>query len=95
MPIHTMNENERIKQRNSDFLQVFSGSQGERVLAYLSMFCLKKGSTFINGSPGKSAFNEGARAVILEIDHWLEFDLSTLDETGETDNTEPERNQDE
>ncbi len=83
-------DNERIKQRNSDFLHVFSGPHGERVLAYLSVFCLKKEGTFVNGSPDKSAFNEGARAVILEIDHWLEYDLSTLDETGETDNTEPE-----
>ncbi len=83
-------DNERIKQRNSDFLHVFSGPQGERVLAYLSVFCLKRGSTFTEGSPDKSAFNEGARAVILEIDHWLEYDLSTLDEAGETDNTEPE-----
>lgn len=90
-----MTESERIKQRHSDFVQTFAGPQGERVLAYLSIFCLKKGSTFIEGSPDKSAFNEGARAVILEIDHWLEFDLSTLDETGETDNTEPERNEDE
>ncbi len=85
-----MNESERIKQRNMDFVQTFAGPHGERVLAYLSVFCLKKGSTFISGSPDKSAFNEGARAVILEIDHWLEYDLSTLDETGETDNTEPE-----
>lgn len=90
-----MTEHERIKQRHSDFVQAFSGPQGERVLAYMSVFCLKRGCTFKEGSPDKSAFNEGARAVILEIDHWLEFDLSTLDETGETDNTEPERKQDE
>ncbi len=86
-----MTETEKIKQRNSDFLQTFSGPQGERVLAYLSVFCLKKSGTFVSGSPDKSAFNEGARAVMLEIDYWLEFDLSTLDETGETDNIEPER----
>ncbi|KKL58651.1 hypothetical protein LCGC14_2223240 [marine sediment metagenome] len=86
-----MTESERIKQRKSDFLQTFSGPHGERVLAYLSVFCLKRGSTFIVGSPDKSAFNEGARAVILEIDHWLEYDLSTLEEAGETDNIEPER----
>ncbi len=90
-----MTENEKIKLRNSDFLQIFRSSSGERVLAYLSVFCLKKGSTFIEGSPDKSAFNEGARAVMLEIDHWLELDLSTLDEMGETDNTEPEREQNE
>ncbi len=87
-----MNEKDKIKQRNSDFLQIFNGSpQGERVLAYLSWFCLKKRCTFVDGSPDKSAFNVGARAVILEIDYWLEYDLSTLDEIGETDNTEPER----
>ncbi|KKL76501.1 hypothetical protein LCGC14_2044290 [marine sediment metagenome] len=90
-----MTEAEKIKQRNADFVQTFAGPHGERVLAYLSAFCLKRGSTFIVGSPDKSAFNEGARAVILEIDYWIEYDLSTLDETGETDNTEPERNQDE
>lgn len=89
-----MTEQEKIKQRISDFQFAFSGLRGERVHAYLSVFCLKKGSTFILGSPDKSAFNEGARAVILEIDHWLEYDLSTLDEMGETDNKEPEREQD-
>ena len=72
-------------------MQTFSGPHGERVLAHLSVFCLKKGCTFIQGSPDKSAFNEGARAVILEIDHWMEYDLSTLDEAGETDNIEPEK----
>ena len=87
-----MTENEIIKQRHSDFLQIFGGSpQGVRIYDYLAGFCLKKDCTFVSGSPDKSAFNQGARAVILEIDHWLEYDLSVLDETGETDNTEPER----
>ena len=86
-----MTEKEKSTQRVADFTQAFSGPQGERVLAYLSVYCLKKDGTFVEGSPDKSAFNEGARAVILEIDYWIEFDLSTLDETGETDNTEPER----
>ena len=90
-----MIESEKIKQKHSDFVQVFSGPQGERVLDYLSSFCLKKDCTFVLGSPDKSAFNQGARAVILEIDHWLEYDLSVLDETGETDNTEPEGNENE
>lgn len=86
-----MTESDKIKQKHSDFVQVFSGPQGERVFDYLSSFCLKKDCTFVLGSPDKSAFNQGARAVILEIDHWLEYDLSTLEETSETDNTEPER----
>jgi hypothetical protein len=82
---------EEITQKHSDFVQVFSGPQGERVLDYLSSYCLKKGCTFVLGSPDKSAFNQGARSVILEIDHWIEYDLTTLEGTGETDNTEPER----
>ncbi len=90
-----MTEKQKVTQRVADFTQVFSGPQGERVLGHLSVYCLKKSNTFIEGSPDKSAFNEGARAVILEIDHWMEYDLSTLDEAGETDNIEPERNQNE
>lgn len=86
-----MTEAEIIKQRNSDFLQVFSGSpQGERVYDYLAKFCLKKECTFDRDSARKSDFNAGARAVGLEIDYWLEYDLSTLEEAGETDNIEPE-----
>ena len=92
-----MDEKQKIQQRNSDFLHIFSGSsQGKRIYDYLAEFCLKKECTFDRESARKSDFNAGARAVILEIDYWIEYDLSTLDETGETDNTEPEeRNQDE
>ena len=87
-----MTENDKIKQRNSDFLQVFSGSpQGKRIYDYLAVFCLKKECTFDKDSARKSDFNTGARAVILEIDYWLEYDLSALEKAGETDNTEPER----
>lgn len=87
-----MNEAEEIKQRNNDFLQTFSGGpQGKRTYAFLSEFCLKKECTFDRDSARKSDFNTGARAVILEIDFWMEYDLSTLEETGETENTEPER----
>ena len=89
-----MTEHEEIKQRNSDFLQVFSGSpQGERIYDYLSKFCLKEECTFDKDSARKSDFNMGARAVILEIDHWLKFDLSVLDEAGETDNIERTKNE--
>ena len=89
-----MTEAEKTKQKNSDYLQVFSGSpQGERVYDYLANFCLKKECTFDRDSARKSDFNAGARAVILEIDHWLEYDLSTLEETSETDNTERNQNE--
>ena len=91
-----MTENEKTRQRNNDFLNIFNGSpQGQRIYEYLSKFCLKKECTFDRDSARKSDFNAGARAVILEIDYWIEYDLSTLEETGETDNKEPEREQNE
>lgn len=87
-----MTETDKIRQRNSDFLQIFSNSpQGIRIYEYLSEFCLKKECTFDRSSARKSDFNAGARAVILEIDYWMEYDLSTLEETVETENIEPER----
>ncbi len=94
MPEQT--ESDKIKQRNSDFLQVFSGSpQGKRVYDFLAKGCFKKECTFNKDSARKSDFNAGARSVILEIDNWMEFDLSTLEEAGKTDNIEPEREQNE
>ena len=85
-----LTKSEQVKQRNSDFLQIFSGSpQGKRIYEYPSKFCLKKDCTFDKDSARKSDFNAGARAVILEIDYWLEYDLSLLDETSETLNEEP------
>lgn len=69
---------EIIEQRVVDFQHCFSGPHGERGLTYLSRFCLEKQSTFVEGSGMKSAFNEGARSVILEIRRWLEMDLTKL-----------------
>lgn len=88
-----LTENEKKKQRNSDFLHIFSGSpQGRRIYDYLSNFCLKKECTFDRESARKSDFNAGARAVILEIDYWMEFDLSSLETVNETENVSPEDN---
>lgn len=69
---------EIIEQRVTDFQHCFSGPHGERSLTYLSRFCLEKHSTFVEGSQMKTAFNEGARSVILEIRRWLEYDLTKL-----------------
>lgn len=90
-----MTEKEIITQKVQDFNFAFGSEQGLRVLSYLSRFCLKNDNTFVLGSPDKSAFNEGARAVILEIDDLINYDLSLLEQAGETDNIEPEREQDE
>jgi len=90
-----LTEKERIKQRNSDFLHIFSGSpQGKRIYDFLAGFCLKKECTFDKDSARKSDFNDGARAVILEIDYWMEYDLSTLEKVNETENVSLEDNLD-
>ena len=70
---------EIVKQRNMDFLHSFSGPHGERVLLYLSRYCLENRSTFVEDSARKSDFNEGARSVIIEIRRWLDYDLNKLE----------------
>ena len=69
---------EIVEQRVSDFQHSFSGPNGERSLTYLSRFCLEKRTTFVENSEMKTAFNEGARSVIIEIRRWLEYDLTKL-----------------
>ncbi len=66
-------------QRNSDFLNTFVGERGQRTLVYISKFCLEKECTFDKKSARMSDFNQGARAVILEIRHWLDMDISKLE----------------
>ena len=70
---------EIIVQRNGDFTHTFTGERNERTLAYLSKFCLEHDCTFDKSSARKSDFNQGARAVILEIRHWLDMDISKLE----------------
>ena len=70
---------EIYRQRNIDFLHVFSGPHGERTYKYLSKFCLEKDITFVESSERKSSFNEGARSVILEIRRWLDMDMTKFD----------------
>ncbi len=65
--------------RRSDviaFKRCFTGNaEGERVLAYLSSFCMEKRTTYTTGDPNHTAFNEGARTVILEIRRMTEMNM--------------------
>jgi len=70
---------EIVVQRNGDFIDTFTGIRQERTLAYLSKFCLEKRCTFDKDSDRWTSFNEGKRAVILEIRHWLDMDMSKLE----------------
>ena len=74
-----MTREEIIKKRVSDFNNAFLSHHGTGAIDYLSNFCMEHRSTFVENSDRKSAFNEGARAVILEIRRWLEYDLSKLE----------------
>jgi len=69
---------EIIEQRVSDFMHSFKSGPGLRICKYLSVFCLEKETTYVEGSEMKTAFNEGARSVILEIRRWLDYDLTKL-----------------
>ena len=73
---------EKIQQLVSDFKHSFESGPGMRTLKHLSWFCLEKESTFVEGSEMKSAFNEGARSVILEIRRWLDYDFTKNEPSG-------------
>ena len=65
---------EVITQRVQDFTESFTGS-GLRTYKFLSAFCLEHTNTYVPDSD-KTIFNAGARSVILEISHWLDYDLT-------------------
>jgi len=67
---------EALSQRVSDFKHSFGTPSGQRVLKYLSEFCFENQSTFDASSQSTCNFNEGSRYVILEINKWLNFDLT-------------------
>ena len=69
---------EIVRQRNMDFLITFTSEAGKRVLEYLSKYCLENNPTFVEQSERKTSFNEGARAVILEIRRWLNMNIDKV-----------------
>jgi len=50
-----------------DFQTTFSSDSGKRVLSQLSEVCFENKLTYVDGNPGKSAYNEGRRDVLLGI----------------------------
>ena len=67
---------EALEQRVVDFKHSFETPSGKRTYEYLAKFCFANQSTFDASSQSACNFNEGSRFVILEIDKWLEFDLT-------------------
>ncbi len=74
---------EAAMQRSKDFMESFESPSGKRVYTYLSRFCLENRTAYVEGSPHKTSFNEGARSVILEIRRWLDMDLTKLSKESE------------
>jgi len=79
---------EKAQQKKMDFIEAFGSARGVKALGHLSKFCLEHAQTFDPTSDRMSAFNEGARSVILEIRHWLNLDLSKYEESERTVNNE-------
>ena len=76
--MHELTREEIVRQRNMDFLITFTSEAGKRVLEYLSKYCLENNPTFVEQSERKTSFNEGARAVILEIRRWLNMNIDKV-----------------
>lgn len=57
------------------YQKCFTTDEGLAVLAHLSKFCMELRSTYTPGDPYQTAFNEGARTVILEIRRRVEKSL--------------------
>ena len=55
------------KQKIIDYQRAFLSPEGANVLADLSVECNEHRSTFVPGSPDRSAYLEGGRSVILHI----------------------------
>ncbi len=66
---------DKKKQLAMDFMNIFTSEGGERVITNLSKFCYENESTYKGSDTHGSAFQEGARSVILYIRSQLKKDL--------------------
>jgi hypothetical protein len=64
-------EEQDVQKLIAAFKNTFETTSGKVVLEHLSKFCLANRSTYVPGDSHHSAFNEGARAVWLEVCIWL------------------------
>lgn len=53
--------------RARDFITVFSGDQGQRVLAQIATFCRPPSHASNADRPGLLAFHDGQRSVLVQI----------------------------
>lgn len=62
-----MDREDEAKQLIIDMMGTFGTPEGKRVLEGLSFFCYEHDPTYLKGDTHGSAFQEGARSVILYI----------------------------
>jgi hypothetical protein len=58
---------DKLKKRKEAYTQVFSTPLGQEVLKDLMHFCKVYEPTYVPGDPETTAYNEGARRVVLRI----------------------------
>jgi hypothetical protein len=67
-----ISEQQKEQQVIADWKMTFTPDFAQRTLSRLSKFCLEKQTCYTQGDSHETAFNEGARSVILEIRRQLE-----------------------
>ena len=80
-----MSSLEEFKQLCLDYRTTFETEGGKRVLGHLRKKCYGSKSTF-NLDERQHAFNEGGRAVLLDIEIMLSKDLEKLEQQEGTQN---------
>ncbi len=56
-----------LSSRNNNYRKVFSDNEGEYVLADIYKFCGMDRPSYVEGSPDRTAYNEGMKRVALRI----------------------------
>lgn len=72
-------EEKRTLATFADYQRTFKTESGRRVLRHLMKMYFMNGSTFVPGDPYGTAFNEGARGVIVTLLQKMKVDLRALE----------------
>ena len=68
-----------LSSRNKNYRKVFSDNEGEYVLADLYRFCGMDRPSYVEGSPDRTAYNEGMKRVALRIKSIMNQSSSDVD----------------
>jgi hypothetical protein len=73
-----MSEYDKLRQLQLDYKTVFESEAGQRVYKALVKKCYGNKTTF-DQNDRQHAFNEGVRAVLLDIDQMLSLDIDQME----------------